>query len=634
VSAKFTLSQRLRYRFDAGLSRGIWVVLVWLGALTVVAIVLAAAVMWLLRLGPDDQPTSFANGIWLAFGRYIDAGTFTGDSGSNFRFLAILVTILGLFIGAAIIGLISSGIDSRVEALRRGQSPVVESGHTLILGNSDKLAVIISELVEANRSERGRAIVVLADEDTVDLTEWIRGEVPDLGTSKLVIRRGNPNRLADLTRVNPTGARSVIVLSPESSESSATVVKTVLALSQLLDADSTTSIVAEIEDDDTADALAEAVGSRLVIVNPTKTVARVTAQVSRASGLGAIYEELLDFDGDEMYLKPVPSEWVGRTFAEVLLASSASTIIGIRDAAGLVRLSPGPSTVLGDGDQLIGIAEDDSTFLLDVPPTDWQPNQSRPWIPAERHTERTLIIGWSAMGPLIIREIENHVLPGSELVVLIDDEHQNPVLIESRIASLGLVNQSVRIEIGDTISRRVIGSLVETSPFDHYLLLCERHGFGVDEADARVLLSLMHLRSFESVLDGNIVSELLDPNDVELASKATGDDFIVSQRLVSLLMTQLSESPHLSDVFTDLFDANGPSVSMHAYERFTDSPSITFGELVAEARNWGGVVIGYRADSAIGQPGCLADGLRVNPPKSEVINFTPGDIVVAITPRD
>ena len=85
MTTKFTLRQRLRYRFDAGLARGIWVVLVWLGALTVLAIILIAALMWLLRLGPDDQPTSFANGIWLAFGRYLDAGTFTGDSGSSFR---------------------------------------------------------------------------------------------------------------------------------------------------------------------------------------------------------------------------------------------------------------------------------------------------------------------------------------------------------------------------------------------------------------------------------------------------------------------------------------------------------------------------------------------------------------------
>jgi len=633
MARRFTLGERLRYKFDGGLSRGIWVVLVWLGALTALAIVLVAAVMWLLRIGPDDKPTSFADGIWLAFGRYLDAGTFTGDSGSSFRLLAIVVTVLGLFIGAAIIGLISSAIDARVEAMRRGQSPVVETGHTLVLGDSDKLTVIIAELVEANRSERGRAIVVMADQDTVDLTERIKGEVPDLGTSKLVVRRGNPNRLADLQRVNPIDARAIIVLSPEAQETSSTVVKTVLALAQILGESSDAGIVAEIEDDDIARALVDAVGRRLVVVNPTKTVARVTAQVSRASGLGAIYQELLDFDGDEMYLKDVPASWFGRTFGEALLGSSRSTLIGLRTSDGEVQLSPNPRTILGVGDQLIGISEDDSTFTLDTEPIDWEASQARSWAPAERRTERTLIVGWSAIGPLIIREIENHVLPGSELVVLVDDAHQDPALIGARIASLGLQNQSVRIEVGDTISRRTIGSHVESAPFDHYLLLCERHAFGVDEADARVLLELMHLRSFSSVHDGNIVSELLDPNDVELAHRGAGDDFIVSQQLVSLLMAQLSESPHLAGVFTDLFDATGPSVAMLDYERFTDRAQTTVGELVAEARNFGAVVIGYRAASAIGRPGCLADGLRINPPKSEVVSFAPGDIVIAITER-
>jgi hypothetical protein len=264
---------------------------------------------------------------------------------------------------------------------------------------------------------------------------------------------------------------------------------------------------------------------------------------------------------------------------------------------------------------------------------EWEPTSAHAWIPDDQRAERTLIVGWSPIGPLVIREIENHVLPGSELVVLIDEEFQNSTVIESRIAALGLTRQSVRIEIGDTISRPVIGSLVESSPFDHYLLLCERHAFDVDEADARVLLSLMHLRSFPAVHEGNIVSELLDPNDVELASQASGEDFIVSQQLVSLLMAQLSESPHLSEVFTDLFDANGPSVSMHAFERFTQSSTTTFGALVAEGRNAAVVVIGYRAASAIGEPRSLAGGLQVNPPKSQVIEFAPGDLVIAITAR-
>ena len=55
-------------------------------------------------------------------------------------------------------------------------------------------------------------------------------------------------------------------------------------------------------------------GNRLVAISSTEIIARITAQTSRASGLGLIYQELLDFDGDEMYVKLVPQNLVGRTF--------------------------------------------------------------------------------------------------------------------------------------------------------------------------------------------------------------------------------------------------------------------------------------------------------------------------------
>ena len=85
MTARFTLKQRLRYRFDNGLARGIWVVLIWLGAVTTVLVRLVSTVTWLLRLGPGDEPTSFPEGVWLAMGCYLDAGTFTGDHRFDFQ---------------------------------------------------------------------------------------------------------------------------------------------------------------------------------------------------------------------------------------------------------------------------------------------------------------------------------------------------------------------------------------------------------------------------------------------------------------------------------------------------------------------------------------------------------------------
>ena len=58
-------------------------------------------------------------------------------------------------------------------------------------------------------------------------------------------------------------------------------------------------------------------------------LARLTAQTSRKSGLSAVYSEILDFDGHEIYFHP-PEGLVGRTFGEAIFAFSDAIPIGIQ----------------------------------------------------------------------------------------------------------------------------------------------------------------------------------------------------------------------------------------------------------------------------------------------------------------
>ena len=626
--SRYSLRQRVRYRFDNALSRGVWVVLVWLGALAVAYVLIIALIVWITKIGPGDQQTSFLEGIWFAMTRSLDPGTFSGDEGSRFRLIMLVVTITGIFLGAAIIGLISSGIDRRLEELQRGRSVVVEEGHTVVIGHSDKLPVVVSELVEANRSERGKAIVVLCDEDTVDVSQDIRRDVKDLGSSRLVVRHGNPTRLNDLARVNPERARAAIVLDQGGS---AAVVKTVLGLHRLIPTDSQCVIVAEVDDPDVGAALKQTVGERLIVVTPSRVVARITAQVSRASGLGAIYQELLDFDGDEMYATPVPDTLIGRRFGDLELASARATILGLRSASGEVLVNPDPRRVLVAGDEAIGIAEDDSVFAIDLDPPLWS-GESRDAQRLEPSAiERVLIIGWSPLGALVVREIETHVSAGSSVVLLVDPTLHDLDAIEAELAGLELSNLTWTIQAGDVIGRESIATALDRHDYDHVLLLCERQFFEVDEADARVLLTLMQVRAHAQGADGNVVAELLDPNDVELAGVSAGHDFIVSQRLVSLLLAQLSQSPQLAPVFEDLFDAEGNAVAIHPVGRYLSPGTVTFASVIEAARDRNAVAIGYRSAQAIGRPGFLAGGIRVNPPKSESIELTADDAIVVIT---
>jgi hypothetical protein len=307
-----------------------------------------------------------------------------------------------------------------------------------------------------------------------------------------------------------------------------------------------------------------------------------------------------------------------------------ATIIGLESAEGTVSLNPGPARLIAPGDRVIGIAEDDSTFILDREPLPWSPPAELKVAPLPSQRERTLIIGWSGIAQLIVKEIETHVASGSELIVLVDPINHNATDVTNQLGDADLTRQIVNVRTGNTISRDALAGVLADGPYDHVLILCERALFDVEEADARVLLSLMHVRALDPGNARNVIAELVDPNDVELGRRGDSDEFIVSQQLISLLLAQLSESPHLVDVFADLFDGAGTAVALHPAERYVEAGETDFDAVIAEVRNWGVVAIGYRAAAAHGSPGALAGGIRVNPPKSERITFAAGDMIAVI----
>jgi hypothetical protein len=240
------------------------------------------------------------------------------------------------------------------------------------------------------------------------------------------------------------------------------------------------------------------------------------------------------------------------------------------------------------------------------------------------------MIGWSPLAPLIASEIEVHVSEGSELHVLVSPGAGAQEAVEG---SLDLTRQSVHVHLGDPINRKHIDRVLSHGPFDHVLLLCERERYSLDEADARTLLTLMLVREATKGGSENILTELLEPNAVDLGGTASGGDFIVSQKLISLLMTQLSESPHLADVFADLLDSDGVRVALHPPERYVPLGQTTFGALVEAAREWGVVAIGYRAEDALADPSAMVGGVRVNPPKDSVVTLAEDDRVIVISPH-
>jgi hypothetical protein len=634
---------RLRYWFDNTMSRGPVALIAWLFLVSVLVIAILSGVVVALNLDPDNR--GFIDVAWAGLMRTLDAGTMGGDQGSWwFLMLMLLITLAGIFIVSTLIGILTTGIEQRLDELRKGRSFVAEAHHTVILGWSPQIFTVLSELIEANRNQRRPCIAILAEKDAVEMQDEIAARIPNPGRTRVVVRNGSPIDPAELEIVNPEAARSVIILAPEMEDPDPHVIKVILALTNApgRPENHRYHIVASLREKKNFD-VARMVGREEVqLVLTGDLIARVTAQTCRQSGLSVAYTELLDFGGDEIYFKHEPA-LAGRSFADALTAYDDSAVIGLRFGDGRIQLNPPMDTRLGPDDRVIAISADDDTIRLsgrDGHPVDEE--AIRTGTPQPQAPERTLVLGWNNRAGTLVGELDNYVGAGSIVQVVAD----RPFIPEAPQSSHVLPErtfQNLRVYFrhGDTSDRAVLDGLqVET--YDHIIVLSDIHrgdhhpnGNGAvdpQQADARTLITLLHLRDIADRLnqDFSIVSEMLDIRNRELADATRADDFIVSDKLISLLLSQVSENRELAAVFGELFSPEGSEIYLKpAGDYVQPGRPVDFYTVLESARRQGQVAIGYRLCSQAFDHDA-AYGVKLNPKKSERITLAPDDKVIVL----
>lgn len=627
---KASIRERMRYRLDNTFSRGTVALMMWLAVVTALLVVLAGVILAVTDVSINGRQ-GFIEGAWASLLRTLDPGTMGADVGWPFRVVALIVTLGGIFIVSTLIGLIATAMGQKLEELRKGRSPIVESGHTLILGWSPKLMTVISELMIANENADYSAIVVMSPRDKVAMEDEIRDRVQHNGRTRVVCRTGHVSDPQDLALVDPLRSKAVIVLNPEGESADAEVIRAVLALMQHDPGLQRLNVVAEMLDEKNAEALRMTAEGRLKTVVSTDIVAHITAQVCRQAGLSAVYQELLDFGGDEIYFTLVPNV-VGLTFGESLLAFETSTILGIKFADGRIELNPPMDTVLAAGDMVIAIAEDDDKVIFDAPKqVSLNGGAAAPHLPTPE--EHFLVLGWNYLGPRLLAQLDDYVAEGSTMHILYDPKH----VPESNLAVREYSHLEVTLEPADTSTEAALKHAFETRRIDHVIVLCYRRGLSVAESDARTLMTLLQLRrlvrsrEIEADADIGIVTELLDVKDVELARVADPDDFVVSEQLASLLLTQIAENPDLGLVFAQLFDSHNSDVMLKPASLYVPAgTSVPFYEVVGSARRFREIAIGYRRPSATGVG---ESSIVINPNKNAQVSFSEQDLLVVLTRR-
>ncbi|MFE1381461.1 potassium transporter TrkA [Streptomyces sp. NPDC058740] len=620
--ARGRLRTRFRYWFDGTMDRGTPALISWLALASVLLIALASTLVVLFTDTDAEDNGGWFGVAWMSLLRTLDAGTMGGDTGSPvFLGLMLAVTVGGIFLVSALIGVLTTGLNQRIHELRKGRSQIMERGHTVVLGWSDQVFTVIAELVEANQSERRSCVVVLADRDKVSMEDAIRARIPDTKSTRVICRSGNPLVRTDLELVSPDTAKSIMVLPSAGEEKDVEVIKVLLLLNSRQWRGDRPDIVAAVHDSDNIAAARLAAGEGALVIDAEDVAVRLIAQAHRQTGLSGVFNELLSFVGNEFYLRQEPA-LVGSTYGTALGAYEVGAPAGLRRADGTVLVNPPMDTLIEPGDELLVIAQDDLLIrLARTPPRIVESAITS--APAEPpRLDRTLLIGENSRTGRLVTLLDSFVRPGSTLDVAAprrpDSALEQPT-----------VNLTVGYKYCEPTRRSSLENL-DLGAYQHIVVLSD-DTIAPGPADDRTLVTLLHLRDIEVRLGDpySIVTEMNDDANREVAQVTKADDFIVSTKVISLLLTQLSENRDLYEVFTDLFNPEGSEIYLKpASDYVVLGAQADFATIVEAARREGETAIGYRLARHGETPPHY--GIFLNPSKTAPVTLGPADAIVVL----
>ncbi|KAH8083897.1 ATP binding protein [Aureococcus anophagefferens] len=596
-----------------------------------VGFVLAGSLAYAAATGDDWEDALFASWLFVA-----DPAAHAGVTGAAATAVGFVMTVVGLVIFGFVVSVTSEVMGARVEALKLGNSAVVEQDHTLVLGYSENLRPLIAQVALANESEGGGAVVVLTDRIPIaDLTKAVDFSESDaarraknVATTATVARRGSPLRVGDLRRVSAPTAKCVVVLADHdvgADESDAKVMRAVLALSAFPKLRG--HVVAEVRDVDNAENVRLVSRHPIECVVANDAIGRMMINCARQPLLASVLQELLGFEGDEFYLRHWPA-LVGKTFRELVEGDllEGAVAVGLRRRDGAIELDAVDATIR-EGDEVIVIAgrrhlrlvgssdpqhylflgwrndiADMVAYLDEVAPPGSQLTIAAP-LPIRDRDEQMVADGRGRRGPLrrlSLRHVVDTVV--SRGFGAVAPRH----LRRGVVAVLGVAGRGRRASPGPgdgepsragffgvaRVRGRRLGGDGEPST---------RSSAGRRRAAANDRTPSLPLPGAGRGGACAVVTELRDISlQRNVRSSGLADcDFVASHELVARIVAMVSERAEVSPILDTLLDAAGPSLLIVPATKYVAPGAIaTFGDVAVAALDHGDVAIGTLLDGA------------------------------------
>ena len=184
----------------------------------------------------------------------------------------------------------------------------------------------------------------------------------------------------------------------------------------------------------------------------------------------------------------------------------------------------------------------------------------------------------------------------------------------------------------------VLETLAKRDPFSYnniIILSQELKDATPDKIDSDTLIILLLLRKLKPENDESktkIITQVLNSENQEIITQTDVDDFIISNKLITMILAQLSEEPQIKSMYDDIFSEEGSEIYVKpAHLYFDEFPQkMRFADAIGHCFQREEICIGIRKGS-LGKDHDANFGVRLNLPKDEMIEILEEDFFVVLS---
>lgn len=569
-----------KYRIDRMLNKGLFYQLMLLVCVIIIILLIVSAFIILVFNYP------IKDAFWDSLMQFIDTGNISSVDGSfGLVITFLMVTFIGVCGWGSLIAMINKALQDRINNLSKGNAFIMEKGHSIILGYGEEALTIIEEFLIAKIKN-----IVLLSEHNVDIIRKRVSFIKGYRKSNIIIREGSTSRIENIKLLNIKKCSSISIINNDDTES----LNILLALKKILNEerdgsnDEKINICLLVHNEDTIEIIKSMEDENFTvhILYKYELLYKLISQSIIYTGLSSVYEDLFSNDGNDFKIES------NHNFEDDIFEEAALKY-------------------MNKGIILVGIIENDMEFLK-VPDSKYVIKKNDKLVTLYKNNDKNDIITVNKNDKYNNNNIIHNILLISE------EKNNNDVVreIKEYIENANLESLSYDAIKMHKNKYQFLLEKIKSSNITKIVLISEDSI--TDAKSINILLIIRQIIKKEniqlsilSLLDSIQKRNLIYSDDVR--------DFIVSGKLIGMLMAQASIDYNILYLFYGLLSKNGKDIIISSYSKYFNDNK-TFKDAYFDLLDRGIIIIGIKR----------YDDILLNPTQDFLLD-SKDEIIIIIT---